>query len=147
MMLEISDEELKPYKIKGNRISQQSIVGNYLRNEKKNNPASDAVITLADSKEWQETMTYRNRLVHEQPPTVRGLGVVYKRRIQWEPSQTGKGYTLQVGGCKPEYAVDDLIQFINPAMSKFIETFISVAEYYRNTAESYMQRWNDKASV
>jgi len=147
MMLEIGDEDLMPYKDKGKRISQQSIVGNYLRKEKTSHPVTEAVIKLADSKEWQATMTYRNRWVHEQPPTVKGLGIVYKRRIRWGPPSAGKGYTLRGGGDKPEYSIDELVKFIKPAMFKFIDTFISVAEYYKSAAESYIQSWNDMASV
>lgn len=131
MMLEIGDEELKPYRRKEKRISQQSIVGNYLRERKISHPVTEAVIKLADSKEWRDTIKYRNRSVHEQPPTVKGLGIVYGRQRRWEPLSTGKGRTLRVGGGdKPEYSVEDLLGFIKPAMVQFIDTFTSVVEFY-----------------
>lgn len=144
MMLEISDEDLKPYK--GKRISQQSVVGKYLCREKRENPVTEAVVKLAKSKEWQKTRQYRDDFVHNQPPTVKGLGIVYQRRIRWEPSPNGKGYILRGGGDKPAYSVDELIEFIKPAMFTFVDTFITVAEYYKAVAESYVQRWNDMAS-
>jgi hypothetical protein len=143
MMLKITDEELKPYKQKGKRISQQSIVGNYLRKEKTNHPITKAVIGLADSKEWQATMTYRNKWVHKQPPTVEGLGIVFRRRVRWEPSPTGKVHTLHVGGGdKPEYSAEDLVGFIKPAMFKFKDTFTSVVEFYKELLKDAGKRTN-----
>ena len=136
MMLEISDEELRPYRDKGKRTSQQSIVGNYLRKEKPSHPITISVIRLSDSKEWQATMKYRGRLVHEQPPTVKGLGIVYKRRIRWEPTPNGKGYTLQGGGDEPEYSVDELVSFIKPATFRFRDTLTSVIEFYKELLQN-----------
>jgi hypothetical protein len=141
MMLGINDEELKPYKDKGKRrdkrISQQSIVGNYLRKEKPSHPITKSVIRLSDSKEWLETITYRNKWVHEQPPTIKGLGIVYKRRIRWEPTANGKGYTLQAGGGdEPEYSVDELVKFIKPAMFQFRDTLTSVIEFYKELLQN-----------
>lgn len=134
MMLEITDEDLKPYKVKGKqgkeRISQQSVVGNYLRRQKVSHPITKAVTKLADSEDWQKTVDYRNRWVHEQPPTVKGLGPVYKRRIRWEPSPTGKGRKLRGGGDKPEYSIDELLGFIQRAMFQFTDTLTSVFKFY-----------------
>jgi len=130
MMLEIGDNELKPYKQQGKRISQQSVVGNYLRKEKTNHPITKEVIRLADSNEWQATMRYRNRRVHEQPPTVAGMGIVYKRGKRWKPLPNGR-YTLGIGGGdKPEFDIKDLIRFIQPAMFQFTETSTSGVKYY-----------------
>lgn len=134
MMLEIGDEELKPYRHKGKRISQQSIVGNYLCNEKISHPITEAVIGLAKSKEWQKTTEYRNKWVHEQPPLVKGLGIVYKREKRWKVSQNGKENVLELGGGdKSEYSVEDLVGFIKPAMFKFADTFSSVVKFYIQT--------------
>lgn len=134
MMLEITDEDLKPYKVKGKqgkeRISQQSVVGNYLRSQKMSHPITEAVNKLVDSKEWCTTINYRNRLVHEQPPTVKGLGIVYKREKRWKLSPKGE-YTLGIGGGdKPEYSVEELVKFIQPAMFQFTDTLTSVFKFY-----------------
>jgi len=129
MMLEINDNDLKSYK--QNRISQQSVVGNFLREQKAHHPITEAVNKLVDLKEWCATINYRNRWVHEQPPTVKGLGIVYKRGRRWKPLLTGKGYTLGIGGGdKPEYSVDKLVKFIQPAMFKFTDTLASVVKFY-----------------
>jgi hypothetical protein len=134
MMMEITDEDLKPYKIKGKqgkeRISQQSVVGNYLRSQKMSHPITGAVNKLVDSKEWCTTINYRNRLVHEQPPTLKGLGIVYERRKRWKPASNGR-FTLGLGGGdKPEYCVEDLVGFIKPAMFEFTNTFTSAVKFY-----------------
>lgn len=143
MMLEIGDEELKPYKLKGKRISQQLVVGSYLPEKKANHPITKAVIRLADSNEWQATLSYRNRWVHEQPPTVKGLGIVYRRGQRWKPLPTGKGYTLGIGGGDvPEYAIEDLVGFIKPAIFKFTDTFTSVVNSYVEILEDRRKRKN-----
>ncbi|MBA7566838.1 hypothetical protein ES708_08536 [subsurface metagenome] len=135
MMLEINDNDLKSYK--QNRISQQSVVGNFLREQKAHHPITEAVNKLVDLKEWCATINYRNRWVHEQPPTVKGLGIVYKRGRRWKPLLTGKGYTLGIGGGdKPEYSVDKLVKFIQPAMFKFTDTLASVVKFYASLLES-----------
>ena len=140
MMLEITDEDLNPYKKK--RISQQSIVGYFLKKQEAHHPITKAVIRLAVSKEWQATMTYRNKWVHEQPPTVAEMGIVYKRGKRWKPLPNGR-YTLEIGGGdKPEYSAEDLVGFIKPAMFKFTDTFTSVVEFYTDLLKDAGKRTN-----
>lgn len=129
MMLEITDKDLEPYKVK--RSSQRVIVGNYLCNKKMNHPVTKSAIKLNDSKQWCDTINYRNRLVHDQPPTVKGLGIVYERRRRWKQVSNGQ-FTLGIGGGdKPEYSVKDLVGFIKPALFQFSDTLISVVEFYK----------------
>ncbi len=74
-MLEVSKHDLERYQ-KKNRISLQVVVGHYLINEHPNNPVTKAILKLVKSKEWLKTIKYRNDWVHNQPPTVEGLGIV-----------------------------------------------------------------------
>lgn len=128
-MLEVSKHELAPYQKK--RVSRQAIVGNYLRKEKPTHPITLAVLSLADSSEWRDTIKYRDEWVHSQPPLVKGLGIVYKRGQRWKFSDTGNSYELGLGGGdEPEYSVDDLLKFIQPSLSKFSETVDAVVKYY-----------------
>lgn len=145
MMLGIGDKDLKPYKER--RTSQQSIVAYYLRKEKISHPITKAVIRLEGLKEWQATMDYRRKLVHKQPPTVKELGIVYKRKIRWELSPTGKEYILRGGGDKPEYSVDELVEFIKPAIFQFTETLISVVEFYKSEVDTMLEEFNRSSSV
>jgi len=145
MMLEISDKDLKTYK--RNRISMQSVVGNFLREQKPRHPITEAVNKLRDSKEWCATINYRNRLVHEQPPTVKGLGIVYERRKRWKTAPNGR-YTLGLGGGdKPEYSVEELIEFIQPAMFQFTDTFISVFKLYIDLLRSWGLKFDETSST
>ena len=146
MMLEISDQELRPFRSE-RRKSQQLIVGKYLRQKMISHPAREAVIKLSDSQNWGATITYRNQLVHEQPPTVKGLGVEYRRKPRWEFSQTTKRHVLRGGGDKPDYCVDDIVRFMKPAVSDFIDAFVSVLEYYNTAVEAWIQDWNDVAGI
>jgi len=154
LMLEITDEDLQPYKKKGSRerISQQSVVGHFLREQKADHPITAAINKLIDSKKWCATMCYRNTWVHEQPPTVKGLGIIYKRKknkTRWKPSLVGEGYTLKVGGGDvPEYSIKELIRFIQPAMFQFTDTLTSVVNFYMKLLEdSGGVRFNLKQEV
>jgi hypothetical protein len=134
-MLEIGKQELKPYEKR--RVSRQSIVGNYLRKEKPTHQITMAILSLADSSEWQDTIKYRDEWVHSQPPLIKGLGIVYKRGQRWKLSETGNGNELGLGGGdEPEYSVEDLLRFIQPALSKFIDTSNAVVQFYIELLES-----------
>ena len=87
-------------------------------------------------------MTYRNKWVHEQPPTVAGMGIVYKRGKRWKPLPNG-GYTLGIGGGdEPEYSPEDLVGFIKPVIFKFTDTFTSVVEFYTGLLKDAGTRTN-----
>ncbi len=128
-MLEISKNELKQYDKK--RVCRQAIVGNYLRKEKPAHSITTAVLKLAGSSEWQEAIEYRDEWVHSQPPLVKGLGIVYKRDQRWKLSDSGNSDELGLGGGdEPEYSVDDLLKFVQPALFKFTETVNVVFQHY-----------------
>jgi len=140
-MLEISEQQLKLYKRKRKiryqkegkdqrKITKLEIIGAFLSAQETVYPFMEAITSLADLKEWKTTVDYRNRWVHEQPPTVEGMGIVYKRGKRWKPLPNGR-YTLGIGGGdKPEYSVEDLVGFIKPAMFKFTDTLTSVVKFY-----------------
>jgi hypothetical protein len=133
-MLDVSDDQLKPYR--ENRTSQQSIVGHYLVKELPNNPVTHAVINLARSAEWTNTMSYRNNWVHDQPPTIKGLGIVYRRARRWDTRvEDGKTiHTLGLGGGDgAEFAVDDIINFVEPATFLLAATCDAVVDFYVQT--------------
>lgn len=134
-MLEIKKQELAPYQKR--RVSRQSIVGDYLRNEKSGHPVTVMVLQLAGSNVWNKTIRYRNEWVHSQPPLVNGLGIVYKREQRWEVSDNGGSYELGLGGGdEPEYSVEDLLQFVKPALFKFTDTVRSLVGFYVELLEA-----------
>ncbi len=153
-MLEISEKQLAPHKmerkkkykregINPRKITRLEIVGDFLSAQETVYPFTDTIASLTDLKEWKTTVDYRNRWVHEQPPTVKGLGIVYKRGRRWKPLLTGKGYTLGIGGGDvPEYSIEELIGFIQPAMLQFKDTLTSVVEFYVDLLNSHGIRFD-----
>ena len=95
MMLELSKQELAPFLKKRTRHIG---VGLFLLKKRPDHPVTDAVAKLPKSPEWQATLRYRNCWVHEQPPSVDGLGIIYRRRKRWRDSSTGKSKMLGIGG-------------------------------------------------
>jgi hypothetical protein len=128
-MLEITERELEKYR--NQRVSQQSILGHYLASEQAANPITKAVLALAESREWKKSMSYRGNWVHEQPPTVSGLGPVYKRRRRWIQSEDGKSFKLGIGsGDDAEYSIDEVLKFVQPAIFRFVDLFNQVVGIY-----------------
>ncbi|CAG0936953.1 hypothetical protein TFLX_05853 [Thermoflexales bacterium] len=128
-MLEIAPSAIAKFEKK--RVSRQSIVGNYLRKERPSHPITSVILQLADSKEWRSTIAYRDEWVHSQPPLIEGLGTLFRRGSRWKISTDGKGYKLGIElGDEPEYTIDDLLNFIRPALIKFAEAVTAVVAYY-----------------
>ncbi|MDO8806426.1 MAG: hypothetical protein Q7R35_18600 [Elusimicrobiota bacterium] len=128
-IFEIKTADLRPYKEK--MTSRQRILGNYLREKLPGHSITAEILKLADSKEWRETIKYRNDCVHSQPPLLKGLGISYRRRQRWTTSDNGNSYRLGIGGGdEPKYSVTDLLNFIKPSIFKFTGVFASVVDYY-----------------
>jgi hypothetical protein len=131
-MLNIEDNQLELYR--KDRTSQQSIVGHYLARELPQSPLTHAVINFAKSKEWTKTIEYRNEWVHAQPPSIKGLGVVYKRKRRWVTKDEGDGkitHTLGIGGGdSAEFSVDEIIGFVQPATFGFAKVGDEVVSIY-----------------
>lgn len=128
-MLEIDEQELKNYTSDRN-TSAQSKVGKLMLHLRPDHPISHAIMRLQESPEWSETIGYRNNYVHEQPPTLEGVGVVYKRGKRWKKLEDS--HVLSFGGWdEPEYSIDDLLRTVTSAFSQFRETLVVVADSYR----------------
>ena len=128
-MMELSEADLGAYR--KNRTSRQAVVGQYLVHEKSNHALGQTVATLAKAPEWKRAMDYRADLVHEQPPTIHGLGIVYNREKRWRPAKDGKTVELMIGGGdNPEFKTDEIIKSMTRALELLIETFeVSLAHY------------------
>jgi hypothetical protein len=129
-MLEITEGQLESYR--NGRVSQQSILGHYLVNEQADHPITKAVLVLAKSPEWEKTLAYRNRWVHEQPPTVSGIGTIYRRRRRWVQSKSLKWAMILGIGTedKAEYSIDEVLNFVLPATFQFVELLENIVDYY-----------------
>lgn len=134
-MLELTKGDLERYK-KKNRVSLQIVVGKYLINERPKDPITQAVLRLMKSGDWKALLGYRNTWVHKQPPTVAGLGLVFKRRNRWSVSDDGAMLTFG-GGDEPDYQVEDIVSFVRAALFLFVEVLTEVADIY---AEVIMEK-------
>jgi hypothetical protein len=86
---------------------------------------------LHNSSDWQEMITYRNDWVHQQPPIIEGLGWAYKREQRWKKSETDKSYKLGIAyGDESKYSIDDLHNFILPALFQFTDKLAQIADSY-----------------
>jgi hypothetical protein len=134
--LEITDAELEPYK--NGRISQQSILGNYLMRERPDIEETKIIKKLIASEHWARAINYRNRLVHEQPPSVSGMGQVYTRRPRWQPTGNANEYAMGIGlGEEPEYSIDEIELFITEAYKIIIEITVELINIYTKWLENH----------
>lgn len=129
-MLEIDRQVLKPYKV--DKGSLQAAVGQYMKKQQPQHPIAELIWTLKESEEWGMTRKYRDTWVHEQPPTVEGMGIVYERRKRWERTETTIGLRGG-GGDKPQYSVEEIIRFVNRALFLFADTLTAVVQFYIGT--------------
>ena len=135
-MLELTDEDLQPYR--KTRVSQQSIVAAYLRKRKTCHVVTCAVAPLGTSREWQATVEYRNKWVHEQPPTVAGLGLVYHRRKRWDvPADGGFARLSFGGGDEPEHTIEEVRGFVEPSLTQILTVSQACFEHYVSMLKQY----------
>jgi hypothetical protein len=135
-MLNISAADLKPHHSK--RTSQQSIVAAYLRKNLPNSSLSNSLFVLGDSADWQFAMSYRGRIVHDQPPAIDGLGLSYRRRLRWNVSADKTKKRLEfVGGDPPEYDITTVARHILSANELFVKTVAATLEEYFKILEQH----------
>jgi hypothetical protein len=127
-MLEIDKADLEKYR-KKNRISQQVLIGKFLHHEHPHHKITQAIKQLVQSKDWRKTLNYRNDWVHQQPPSLEGLGIVYKRQNRWQVTDAAIQLSFG-GGDKPDYSISDLLGFIQPAINIFAITLEEVTDFY-----------------
>jgi hypothetical protein len=110
-------------KIDGYRnISKASKIGKYLASNCPNDPITVLLRQLINDENWKETREYRNKWVHEQPPSCNGMGIVYNRGKRWANfGSGGKMYSLGAGD-KPDWKIDDLISTVTKAMDALAHT-------------------------
>lgn len=134
MMLGITDTDLKSFR-HTKRVSQALVVGHYLLQQRKDEPITAAIRPLSRLSAWDQTTKYRNDLVHAQPPTVAGLGNVYKRARRWRtiaatPTNVAQHVLDLGGGDMPEYTLDDILAFLEPSFVTLVAVTHAVAEFY-----------------
>ena len=129
-MFDISDDKLKDNR-KGAGSRFVAVKKIMVNEQPATHPVTMAINELYNSSEWKKTICYRDTWVHNQPPIVKGQGMVFKRESRWKHSETDKSYKLGLGsGDEAEYSIDDLLGFIQPALFQFTDKLTIVIEYY-----------------
>lgn len=135
-MLEIDRKEINKTRKSDKKISLASAVGDFFRKQMPDHPISKAISDLIECDEWMKTKDYRDKWVHEQPPLIEGMGIVWKRKILWEDDgeevRPGvKARKLKIGGgAKPDFTVENLIYITERALNKFVQTTEIVVNFY-----------------
>jgi hypothetical protein len=128
-MLELKNEDLEPFR--EGRSSQQIIVGKYLAGTKMDSQITKEILKLRDSESWHKIVEIRTDTTHNQPPTIEGMGITYKRKKRWVKSEDGRSYTTGVGGGdEPDITVDEMETHVKKAMEAFIEISEGVIAIY-----------------
>ena len=117
--------------IKTNRSgSRFGTIRKILLQKKPKHPITRAIDALYKSKEWKSTVKYRDSWVHQQPPIIKGLGVVYERKRRWKRSEKDRTLEIGGGGDKAQYSIDDVLGFICLSLSQFKDTLATVLGFY-----------------
>lgn len=124
-MLDISDEKLKNTRT-GSRFGK---VRKILLQTHSDHIITKSLDELYRSKEWKTTIEYRDSWVHNQPPIIKGTGMVFERKNRWLISESESKLGIGAGD-EPKYSVDDLLSFVKPALFQFTEKLACVVEFY-----------------
>jgi len=128
-MMEIPHSDLWPPKSK--HTSSQAAVGKYLLKKKPFLPISQVIASLVQSAAWAEAIEYRNDLVHKQPPSFHGMGLVYKRSKRWQVSPDGKTFELKIGaGDNPDFHTQQVIVLMTKALELLIGALKACLAFY-----------------
>ena len=71
---------------------------------------------MTESAAWNAAMSYRGRLVHDQPPLVSGLGIVHRQQRRWRKTEDGGRFLAFGGGDPPEFDTAALITTCQAAL-------------------------------
>jgi hypothetical protein len=134
MMLGVTDADLAPYQ---GTASQWEKVRTYLNSARPDQTLTNACNKLRGSHAWRFAMSYRGRWVHNQPPTVAGLGITYRRARPWKQSPDGKTASLSFGGGDPpEHRTVDIGERCLKAFADFLKVLeVVTGEYYQILAD------------
>jgi hypothetical protein len=128
-MLEIENADLKPFK-KG-VTSRQAAVGKYMLSQRASHAITLILSTLDDSPDWKSAISYRNLWVHQQAPSVEGLGTTWNRQTRWRALPAG-GQALNVGGGDPPVTtIDAVLESMELAFDLYVQSLEQLVAHYR----------------
>ena len=104
--------------------------------ERPDDEISKSLQRLITSKDWNATIEYRNKWVHNQPPLISGVGIVYERRNRWIVSDDAIAVTSG-GGDKPHHSIEELLGSVQRSTFLFSELVRVVVRSYIELLSGY----------
>ena len=104
--------------------------------ERPDDEISKSLQRLITSKDWNATIEYRNKWVHNQPPLISGVGIVYERRNRWIVSDDAIAVTFG-GGDKPHNSIEELLGSVQRSTLLFSEVVRDVVSVYLELLSGY----------
>jgi hypothetical protein len=116
--------------------SIQGRLARHLKAKFPGQPITESVLSLSKDREWLRAVNYRNKWVHQQPPTMADLGMVYERRNPWTGEPGGPRVLPIGGGDKPSTTIDSLLVTLEAANSRFVKVLYEVVAQFVEHVEN-----------
>jgi hypothetical protein len=127
-------EEGKRKLEKGSVTSNAARVGIYLFENKRDHPISTIILKLHKNIDWQKALEYRNRWVHEKPPSIKGAGVEFTREKNIIVDANGNNVMI-IKAQPQNYSIDDLCNIVQNATKALVVALVELAEIVINEKE------------
>lgn len=118
-------------------VSAWAKLKKYLVREHPTDSVTQQMIAVSATDEWKFAIEYRGKWVHNQPPTVKGLGMVYRRRQRWNVSPDGMKSLVLSGGDEPEFTTQQIGTAFLRAWQDFVPMFHVVLDRYDGILEAH----------
>lgn len=118
IIFEISKKELSKSANRSRTNHRLVAIADYLKIQRPNIKITKLIQDLIASKEWNATIDYRNKWVHNQPPLISGVGISYERRNRWIVSDDAIAVTFG-GGDEPKHSIEELLGFVQRSTLQF----------------------------
>lgn len=112
------------------KTSKAAKVGKYLRREMPNDRVTHVICKLTEDRDYKETIEYRNVWVHEQPPRLRGAGIVWERKSRHEKIGDCVRVRLSLGD-EPSLDIDCLLNTVSGGVRAFDTLLYSLNQMLR----------------
>jgi hypothetical protein len=119
------------------RGSEWAKLKKYLIRELPSDTVAQQMITISATDGWKFAIEYRGKWVHNQPPTVQGLGMVYHRRLRWDVSPDGTKRLLVGVRDQPELTTKEIGLALLRARQDFVSVFQIVLDRYDSILEAH----------
>lgn len=121
----------------GGPVSTWAKLKKHLVKEHPADSVTQQMVAVSATDEWKLAIGYRGKWVHNQPPTVKGLGMVYHRRQRWDVSPDGIKRLVMSGGDEPEFTTQQIGAAFLRAWQEFVGLFHVVLDRYDGILDAH----------